>query len=76
MDRKILEKRKKNDIEEMLRKKEYEERKRQEQKKSELEKKGKNKEKENNQKKIENGAINHINLPPNVRELPACVRRL
>ena len=60
----------------MLRRKEFEERKRQEQFKSELGKKGRNKEKENIQKKRENEVINHLNLPSNVRELPACVRRL
>ena len=75
MDRKIEEKRKKNDLEEMLRKKELEEKQRQEQIKTEIEEKRRNNEQIKEKKKREK-EINHTKLPPNVRELPACVRRL
>ena len=74
MDKKILEKRKNEDYEEMLRQKELIERKREDEIKSELENKRRKHEKEKDKKKRENEK--QSSLPSNVKELPTCVKSL
>ena len=73
MDRKIEEKRKKEEAEEMLRKNKLEEIKRQQEIQIEIEKKRR---KSGKDKKKQDKETKHTNLPPNVRELPLCVKRL
>ena len=75
MDRKILEKRKKEELEEEVRNKELQERKRREEQKSELEKKKLKFVKEKENSKIEK-VNNDTKMPSNVKELPQCVRTL